>query len=123
MLEIILRMILKKSILTAAAYALGVLGGLVETNLSRLLKGSCAVIDVILNADGQPADEHRTDLDPLARRLLELGFIPGTPLKVLHAAPIFGDPVSYLVRGTHIALRKEEAKRVLVKDCTPGEAT
>lgn len=53
-----------------------------------------------------------TDQDPVARRLLELGFIPGTLIQKLHKAPLFGDPVSFIVRGTHVALRKDEAKRI-----------
>lgn len=48
---------------------------------------------------------------PLKRRLLDLGFVPGTSVKVLQKSPL-GDPVAYQVRGTVIALRKEEAKSI-----------
>lgn len=56
-----------------------------------------------------------TSVDTIARRLLELGFIPGTPVDAMHKAPVWGDPISFLVRGTHVALRREEAKKVIVK--------
>ncbi|MFX3624837.1 MAG: ferrous iron transport protein A [Ectobacillus sp.] len=48
---------------------------------------------------------------PLKRRLLDLGFIPGTTVKVLQRSPL-GDPVAYQVNNTTIALRKEESSRI-----------
>ena len=54
------------------------------------------------------------DFDSTSRRLLDLGFVPGTFVKAMHAAPFFKDPASYLVRGTHVALRLSEAQRVKI---------
>ena len=48
------------------------------------------------------------------RRLLDLGFVPDTPVKVVRRAPL-GDPVSYELRGFHICLRHSEASRVWVQ--------
>lgn len=45
----------------------------------------------------------------LKRRLLDLGFVPGSVVEVLKASPL-GDPISYRVAGTVIALRKEESQ-------------
>ncbi|MET1032050.1 MAG: FeoA family protein [Domibacillus tundrae] len=45
----------------------------------------------------------------LKRRLLDLGFVPGSVIEVLKASPL-GDPISYRVAGTVIALRKEESQ-------------
>jgi DtxR family transcriptional regulator, Mn-dependent transcriptional regulator len=42
------------------------------------------------------------------RRLLDLGFVPGTPIEVEMISPA-GDPIAYRVRGTVIALRQEQA--------------
>ena len=50
----------------------------------------------------------------IQRRLLDLGIIEGTKIEVLHRSPL-GDPVAYQIRGTVIALRKEEAKQIWVK--------
>lgn len=52
--------------------------------------------------------------DPVARRLIDLGFRPGTEVQVERVAP-FGDPVQYRLHGYRLALRKCEARRVLVK--------
>lgn len=48
------------------------------------------------------------------RRLLDLGLIIGTKVKVLSVGP-FGDPVAYFIRGTVIALRSEETSKIMVK--------
>ncbi len=51
--------------------------------------------------------------DPeLRRELLELGFVPGTAVKMV-AKSLFGEPLAYELRGTRIALRKVEAAMVL----------
>ncbi|RUM87778.1 MAG: iron transporter [Thermodesulfatator sp.] len=50
------------------------------------------------------------------QRLLEMGFLPGTPIRVIRYAPL-EDPVEYEIKGYHVALRHEEAARVLVEKC------
>lgn len=50
---------------------------------------------------------------PIGRRLLDLGFRPGTPLRVGRRAPL-GDPTTYLLRGSRFCLRRGEAERVQV---------
>lgn len=48
------------------------------------------------------------------RRMLDLGFVPGTVVEALHQSPS-GDPTAYYIRGAVIALRSEEAKKILVE--------
>jgi len=45
---------------------------------------------------------------PLAQRLLAMGFLPGTPLRVVQVAP-FGDPVTVELDGWRVSLRLQEA--------------
>jgi DtxR family Mn-dependent transcriptional regulator len=52
------------------------------------------------------------------RRLLDLGFVAGTAVEVEMVSPS-GEPTAYLVRGTVIALHREQAQLVLVR---PAEA-
>lgn len=47
------------------------------------------------------------------RRLLDLGFVPGTKVGVEMVSP-GGDPTAYRVRGTVIALRREQATLVRI---------
>jgi Fe2+ transport system protein FeoA len=51
--------------------------------------------------------------DEVALRLSDLGFWPGTRVVVVRRAPL-GDPVHYQLRGFDLALRSNEARRVLV---------
>lgn len=50
---------------------------------------------------------------PERRRLLDLGFVPGTPVEVDMVSPA-GDPTAYRVRGSVVALRREQANLVRV---------
>lgn len=52
--------------------------------------------------------------DPLVcHRLLELGFTPGQQVAVMAAAPL-GGPLAVTVRGTILAIRREEAACILL---------
>ncbi len=53
----------------------------------------------------------------LRRRLLDLGFTRGARVKpVLQSAFGHGDPTAYWVRGSLIALRREQAREILVQE-------
>ena len=48
------------------------------------------------------------------RRYLDLGFVPGTEIEVGKRSPL-SDPVVYHVRGTSVALRTADARKILVE--------
>ena len=48
------------------------------------------------------------------RRILDLGIIPGTKIKSLQKSPL-GDPGAYFIRGAVIALRNEDARKIIVE--------
>lgn len=50
----------------------------------------------------------------LRKRLLEMGFTPGSLVTVERVAPM-GDPVEVNVKGYHLTLRKEEAEHIEVE--------
>lgn len=58
---------------------------------------------------------------PASKRLLDLGFLPGTEVLVVRRAPL-RDPVIFELRGNRMALRQAEASRVLVHAAERGEA-
>jgi len=70
--------------------------------LDRLTPGASAII-MGIEGDG-----------PLARRLMDLGLVPGTAIRFVRSAPL-GDPLELVVRGTHLSLRRSEAARVHVE--------
>jgi Fe2+ transport system protein FeoA len=72
-----------------------------ELSLARLSAGIQARV-VGVKGNGQ-----------IARRLMEMGVVPGAPVRVIKAAPL-GDPIEIRVRGYHLALRLTEAATILV---------
>lgn len=50
----------------------------------------------------------------IRRRMLDLGLITDTKVESLRKSPS-GDPIAYEIRGTVIALRSEEASKILVE--------
>ncbi len=71
-------------------------------SLSELLPGQSATVYQIL-LQGE-----------IKRRLQDLGFIKGCPVSCVFFAAS-KDPVAYRVRGTLFALRRKDAKNILVK--------
>lgn len=69
--------------------------------LSNIKAGTISTIDSVQSTDH------------MRRRLLDLGFSQGTIIKCVQCSPS-GDPVAYMVRGTIIALRNEDANQIMV---------
>ncbi len=74
----------------------------VQKTLDMLQPGDQAVIKQL---QGEPET---------TGRLMEMGLIAGTPLKVLRFAPL-GDPIEVVIRGYHLTLRRAEAANILVE--------
>lgn len=51
---------------------------------------------------------------PSRRRMLDLGLVAGTDISVVRTAPL-QDPVEYLVRGYHLAIRRRDAEAIAVE--------
>ena len=52
--------------------------------------------------------------DRIARRLREIGFVPGEEIRVVARGPLGGEPILVQVGFTRFALRGSEAQRVQV---------
>jgi ferrous iron transport protein A len=72
-----------------------------DLSLAHLPAGACARV---LAVTGNGA---------VARRLMEMGVVPGAPVRMIKAAPL-GDPLEVRVRGYHLAVRREEAQTIQV---------
>src|SRR6476660_9416857 len=68
-------------------------------------RGFCGHIHAIHVGDGA----HGWSAMELERRLLELGFVEGAEVEVLHEGPLGGDPIAVRVNDNTIALRRREA--------------
>lgn len=50
---------------------------------------------------------------PSFRRIVEIGFTPGQEIELLSKS-VFNDPLAFSLRGTMIAIRKNEAQSIRV---------
>ena len=81
-----------------------------QTPLGQANRGFCGRIDAI-HVD---EDVHGRHAHEIESRLIELGFVEGAEIKVLHEGPIGRDPIAVRINGTTIALRRREAMAILV---------
>ena len=58
---------------------------------------------------------------PTDRRLMDLGLLPDTSVRVVRRAPL-GDPTVYALRGYQLCLRRAEARRIQIR-AIDAEAT
>jgi ferrous iron transport protein A len=78
-------------------------------NLTELKRGESGIIDRL----DLPVED--------ATRLMEMGFVPGHTVTPANSAP-GGDPRVFQVDGSEIALRRDTARRLLLRvDPTPAE--
>jgi ferrous iron transport protein A len=85
----------------------------------RPLNGSISLADLEPGAAAVIEGVHTAA--PGGQRLLDLGFVPNTPVRVLRRAPL-GDPIEFELRGYRICLRHSEAAwiHVLSPDSDPA---
>lgn len=74
----------------------------------KLLLGACQV-----GFKGKVVSIEQDDFR-MFERIQELGFMPGGEVEVLHEAPFFKDPIAVRVRGSIVAIRRQEANLLLV---------
>ncbi|MBP9838290.1 MAG: ferrous iron transport protein A [Proteobacteria bacterium] len=70
--------------------------------LDQLRVGETATVTLVTSSNPE-----------LLQKLLSLGVVKGTTLKVSKISPL-GDPISITIRGFELALRKSEARSVHV---------
>lgn len=52
----------------------------------------------------------------MRRRLLDIGLVENTDVECIGRSP-GGDPCAYLIRGAVIAIRSEDSRDIIVKNC------
>ena len=57
----------------------------------------------------------RAEREELERRLLEIGFVEGARVEILHEGLIGRDPIAVRLDDMRVALRRREAQGVLVR--------
>ena len=80
--------------------------------LSDASKGDAGVIVRVGAAHDDGQGHHRSELE---RRLLEMGFVEGAKVQVLHEGFIGRDPIAVQLDDMRVALRRREARDILVR--------
>lgn len=70
---------------------------------------------VIVRVTGVSGAAEAVAAEELERRLLEMGFVEGASIEVLHEGLFGRDPIAVRVDDTRVALRRREAGAVSVK--------
>ena len=70
--------------------------------LSDLGVMECGIVDSVNSQAG------------MHRRFLDIGLIPGTRVVCVGESPL-GDPKAFLFRGTKVAIRRRDAKGIILK--------
>jgi Fe2+ transport system protein FeoA len=64
---------------------------------------------------GQAAEIVSIDCDRrMSRRLMEMGLLPGTEVRIVRVAPL-GDPLELRLRDYSLSVRRSEAARIAVR--------
>ncbi len=90
------------STITVHMNAFGIAAPSDTTSLARLKPGQSATIVAL---DGEAGT---------ARRMLSLGFVPGSTVTVRRTAPL-RDPIEFFVRGTFVSIRRAEAANIVIR--------
>ena len=75
------------------------------------MKGNITLTNLPIGSEGRVVSVNADN--GIARRIMEMGVIPGVTVSVVKAAP-FGDPIEIRVRGYSLAMRKAEADAIEV---------
>lgn len=78
--------------------------------LSQARRGDCGVI---VKVGGQCHHDDRAH--ELERRLIELGFVEGARVELLHEGLFGRDPIAMKVDDMRVALRRHEAASLLIR--------
>jgi len=70
---------------------------------------------VIVKVTGHSGAAEAVVAEELERRLLEMGFVEGASIEVLHEGLFGRDPIAVRVDDTRVALRRREAGAISVK--------
>lgn len=83
-----------------------------ERSLGAAAKGERGVI---VRVTGETGADESVEAQELERRLLEMGFVEGARIEVLHEGLFGRDPIAVRVDDARVALRRREAGAVTVK--------
>ncbi len=89
-----------------------------DSKLVSLAEGRKGFAGMIAEVSTHGCDKDALDYRELERRLLEMGFVEGARVEILHEGFIGRDPICVRLDDMRVALRRKEARGVLVRQDT-----
>lgn len=86
-----------------------------EAGVGPLSQAVLGQAGVIVRVAGELAGQGVLDAEELERRLLELGFVEGARVEILHEGLFGRDPIAVRLDDMRVALRRREARAVEVR--------
>ena len=80
--------------------------------LQSLGRGASGLRGVVARVGHETDDPEAIELE---RRLLEIGFVEGAKVEILHVGPIGGDPLAVKVDDARVAIRRREALSIMIR--------
>ena len=106
---------LLKRLQTSQANA--IVGSEAASGVVPLGRGARGMSGVVASVGNALTFQGNAGLEPaeLERRLLEIGFVEGAHIEILHEGMIGGDPIAVRIDDARVALRRREADSVMVR--------
>lgn len=95
------------------------LAALADADLSAQLLGKGRIGTSGTVTAIRPHADHGLAASEIERLLLEMGFMEGSRVEILHEGPLGRDPIAVRVDNLRVAIRRNEANAILIQ---PDEA-
>ncbi len=84
----------------------------------RLGRGAKGLRGTVLRVGGTGGDTYSETAMELERQLLEIGFVEGASVEIIHEGFIRGDPIAVKLDDMRVALRRRDAEAILIRVAT-----
>jgi ferrous iron transport protein A len=84
----------------------------------RLGRGARGLRGTVLRVGATGGDTYSETALELERQLLEIGFVEGASVEIIHEGFIRGDPIAVKLDDMRVALRRRDAEATLIRVAT-----
>lgn len=84
----------------------------------RLGRGARGLRGTVLRVGATGGDTYSETALELERQLLEIGFVEGASVEIIHEGFIRGDPIAVKLDDMRVALRRRDAEAILIRVAT-----
>lgn len=84
----------------------------------RLGRGAKGLRGTVLRVGATGGDTYSETALELERQLLEIGFVEGASVEIIHEGFIRGDPIAVKLDDMRVALRRRDAEAILIRVAT-----